>query len=263
MENYPEKGELVLTTVERVTDHGAFVKLDEYGGKQGIVSLREFSPKWVKNPRSFLKEGQKAVLKVLRINTERGHIDLSLKEVNDNERRNKLKDFKLEIRVVKLMEHMAAGVGKTKEELNKLFGERLATDYGTLYDGFAQVSNGKEDLSAYVPDAKLREELIKRIQETIKPTLVSVRGIITMFSEDSDGVDVIKGVLAAGKSALTKGMEGEISYVSPPNYRIDITAGDYKTAEKALKDCYDAMEKYAASKGVKAQFARELKARAA
>jgi len=259
MKNYPERGELVLTTVERVTDHGAFVKLDEYGGKQGIVSLREFSPKWVKNPRSFLKEGQKAVLKVLRINIERGHIDLSLKEVNDNERRNKLKDFKLEIRVVKLMEHMAAGVGKKKEELDKMFGERLAADYGTLYEGFAQVSNGKEDMKAYVPDAKLREEVIKRVRETIKPTLVSVRGFVTMFSEDSDGVNIIKGALAAGKAAIAKDMEGEISYVSPPNYCIDITAGDYKTAEKALKDCYEVIEKYAASKGVKTQFAKELK----
>lgn len=256
---YPIKGELVLTNVERVTDHGAFVRLEEYGNKQGIVSLREFSPKWVKNPRSYLKEGQKAVLKVLRINTERGHIDLSLKEVNDNERRNKLKDFKLNIRVTKLMEHIAKEMGRKPEDLYKLFGDRLAAEYGSLYDAFAHVSNGGEDLKSYIPDAKLRESMIKAIRENIKPTLVSVRGFITLYSEASDGIDIIKSSLIAGENAFPKAIKGTITYVSTPLYRIDVTAEDYKTAEKAMKECYDAVEKHGRSKGAIVEFARELK----
>jgi len=257
--DYPERGELVLADIERVTDHGAFVRLGEYGNKQGIVSLREFSPKWVKNPRDYLREGQKAVLKVLRINTERGHIDLSLKEVNDNERRNKLKDFKLDLRVQKLVEHIGKNLGRKPEELQMLFGSRLVADYGSLYLAFSNVSNGVEDLKSYIPDAKLREQVIAAIRENIKPTLVSVRGFINLYSEASDGISVVKDSLAEGEKTFLQGTSGMISYVSTPYYRIDVTAGDYKSAEKALKDCYDAVEKYAKAKGAFVAFERELK----
>ena len=125
-EGYPVRGELVIVSVDRVTDHGGFVTLDEYGNKQGIVSLREFSQKWVKNPRDYMKEGSKSVLKVLRINVERGHIDLSLKEVNENEKRNKIKEYQLGIRVKRLMDHFAKNLGKKPEELYSLFGNKLA-----------------------------------------------------------------------------------------------------------------------------------------
>lgn len=260
MEEYPEKRELVIATVERVTGHGAFVRLDEYGSKQGIVSIREFSAKWVKNPRNYLREGQKAVLKVLRVNRDRGHIDLSLKQVNDNERRNKLKEYKLEIRVVKLMEHLAEQFGKKPADLYKMFGDRLIADYGSLYEAFAAVVNGKEDLKAYVKDDRLRENMLKIVSESIKPTLVSIRGFVTLSSEAGDGVGVLKDALAAGEAAFPEDVEGSITYVAAPDYRIDVTADDYKTAEKAMKSCAEAIERRAGSKGAEFSFSREKQA---
>jgi translation initiation factor 2 subunit 1 len=258
MDDYPNNGELVIATVERVQDHGAFVHLDEYGNKQGMVSIREFSQKWVKNPRDYLKEGQKAVLKVQRVNPEREHIDLSLKAVNDNERRNKLKEFKLNIRIEKLMEYLAKEYKKKPEELYKLFGDKLIEDYGGLYDAFAEVANDKEDLKSYIADDKFRAEVIKNIQENIKPTFVSIKGYISLFSEAGDGLDIVKVALQEGEKALPKELECKITYVAPPNYRIDIISEDYKSAEKAMKTCYDAIEKYASSKGAQIEFSKKL-----
>jgi len=256
MAEFPERGELVIVTVESVSSQGAFVRVDEYGGKQGIVSIREFSPKWVKNPRDYLKEGQKSVLKVLRVNSERGHIDLSLKDVNESEKRNKLKDFKLEIRVQKLMSHLAIALKKKEDDLYPLFADKLFEKYGSLYDGFSQVSNDKEDLK-YVKDEKLRQEIIRLIRDSIKPTFVSIKGFVSISSQDGEGIKKIKDALTVGEKTL--GEKGTISYVSSPNYRIDITADDYKNAEKIMKECYDSIEKAALSSGIKTEFAKELK----
>lgn len=256
MEKYPVRGELVIVTVESVSAQGAFVRLDEYGNKQGIVSIREFSPKWVKNPRDYLREGQKSVLKVLRVNTERGHIDLTLKEVNENERRNKLKEFKLEIRVQKLMAHLAEALKKKESELYSLFGNRLVEDYGSLYDGFSQVSNGREDLK-YIKDEKLRQDIVRLIRDSIKPTFVSIKGFVSISSQDGDGIEKVKEALLAGEKSL--GEKCSISYVSPPNYRIDVTADDYKNAEKTMRDCYEVIAKQASSNGIKTEFVKELK----
>lgn len=259
MDEYPEKGELVIANVERVAGHGAFVNLEEYENKQGIVSIREFSQKWVKNPRDYLKEGQKAVLKVLRVNPERGHIDLSLKAVNDNERRIKLKEYKLNIRVNKLMEYFADQLGKKTDDLYKLFGDRLIDDFGTLYDAFISVANSKEDLSSYIPDDKIREDLIKAIHENIKPTLVTIKGYVTLSSSDPRGVTKVKEALILGKGAIPEDVEGKISYVSSPKYRIDIIADDYKTAERAMKECYESIEQYAEKNDMEFSFDRKLK----
>ena len=259
---YPSRGELVIANVERVVGYGAFVRLEEYGNKQGIVSISEFSQKWVKNPRSYLREGQKAVLKVLGVKRDRGHIDLSLKKVNDNERRIKLKEYKLEIRIRKLLEHFAEQHKLELKELYGIFGDRLAEDYGSIYEAFAQVANGNEDLASYMEDAKLRTGLVKMIQENIKPTLVSIKGFVTLSSESGDGVQLVREALLKGGAAFPEGVEGAIGYITPPTYRIDVTADDYKAAERAMKNCYEAIEEYAQSKGMEFAFNRELKKKA-
>jgi translation initiation factor 2 subunit 1 len=225
-----------------------------------MVSIREFSNKWVKNPRSYLREGQKTVLKVLGVKKDRGHIDLSLKDVNDNERRNKLKTFKLKIRVNKLMEHLAERFKKDTKDLYKMFGDKLIEDYGTLYDAFTDVANEKEDLKEYIPDEKMRKEVLEASRESITPSLISIKGFVKLYSEDDAGLEKVKSSLKAGQETFPKEIEGKISLVTPPNYRIDITADDYKVAEKAMEACQEAIGKQAHSKGAEFSFSRELKA---
>jgi translation initiation factor 2 subunit 1 len=258
-DRYPERGELVICTVERVVGYGAFVRLDEYDKKQGMVSIKEFSRKWVKNPRDYLKEGQKAVLKVLRVKPDRGHIDLSLKAVNDNERRNRLKEYKLNIRINKLMEHFANQFGKSTEDLYGLFGNKLVEDYGSIYDAFTTVANGEEDLEKYIPDEKLRKDVVQGIRDSIKPTLVSIRGFVSIHSDSNNGLELLKEALAKGREGFSEKAKGAISYIAPPNYQIEITANDYKLAEKAMKKSYDAIEAFAKSNDMESEFHRELK----
>ena len=74
---YPEVGDLVIATIESVTTYGAYARLDEYN-KQGLLHVSEISSSWIRNIRDYVREGQKTVLKVLRVDPEKGHVDLSL-----------------------------------------------------------------------------------------------------------------------------------------------------------------------------------------
>ena len=80
---WPEEGELVVCTVKNVKNFGAFGDLDEYDGKEGFIHVAEVSSGWIKYIRDYVREGQKLVCKVLRVDKEKGHIDLSLKAVKD------------------------------------------------------------------------------------------------------------------------------------------------------------------------------------
>ncbi|MHC1564487.1 MAG: S1 RNA-binding domain-containing protein, partial [Candidatus Hecatellaceae archaeon] len=85
-EELPEPGELVIATVNKITGYGAYLGLDEYGGIEGFLHISEVSTSWVRNIRDYVRPGQKLVLKVLRVNRERRHIDLSLRRVSGKEK---------------------------------------------------------------------------------------------------------------------------------------------------------------------------------
>jgi translation initiation factor 2 subunit 1 len=95
---YPEEGELVVGTITKVQGFGAFVTLDEYPNKEGFIHISEIATGWVKRIRNFVREKQKVVCKVVHVDAAKKHIDLSLKKVNDHQRREKIQDWKNVIR---------------------------------------------------------------------------------------------------------------------------------------------------------------------
>ncbi|MBI2549900.1 S1 RNA-binding domain-containing protein, partial [Candidatus Woesearchaeota archaeon] len=103
---FPEDNELVFCTVTSVQSHSVFVKLEEYG-LSGMIHISEVAPGRVRNIRDFVVENKPAVCKVIGINKERGHIDLSLRRVTEGLRRAKLNEIKQEQKAEKIVELVA------------------------------------------------------------------------------------------------------------------------------------------------------------
>lgn len=55
---WPELGDLVVATAKRIESYGAYVTLDEYGNKEGLLHISEISTRWVRNVRNHVREGQ-------------------------------------------------------------------------------------------------------------------------------------------------------------------------------------------------------------
>lgn len=70
-------GDVVEGEVQRVADYGAFVRIGK--GLNGLVHISEISDNLVKDPRDFVKEGQKVEVKILSISSTERHLGLSLK----------------------------------------------------------------------------------------------------------------------------------------------------------------------------------------
>src|SRR5712691_9036835 len=86
----PEPGEIVVCTVRELTSHGIYVNLDQYGGMNGFLHVSEISTGWVRNIERVAKPQQRLVLKVIRADRTRKEIDLSLRQVTNEERRAKV-----------------------------------------------------------------------------------------------------------------------------------------------------------------------------
>jgi translation initiation factor 2 subunit 1 len=254
---YPEAGEFILGTVKEIFKQGAFIELDEYPGKRGMLHLSEISLKWVKNIRDYVKEGQKVVLLVLRTDPSRGHIDLSLRRVNDAQRKEKLQEVKQRQRAVKLLELLAKDVGEPKDRLLEKMEELVLSQHDSLYAGLETISANPEHVKKFDVPAKWSKRLVELAQKNIKQPYVEITGYVSLKSYAPDGVEAIKESL--GRIVKYKSdAEITVKYVSPPLYRVNVKSRDYKSAEKALKasieDCTSLIEK----KGGEGVFYREL-----
>ncbi len=252
---YPSKGEFVIGTVTRVLDFGAFVSLDEYENKEGMVHISEVAPGWIKDIRDHVKKGQKVVCKVLNTNPKRGHIDLSIKDVNERQRREKLQEWKSELKAFKWLEIAGEKASVDFNELIKI-GKKLMKEYDSVYSAFEDAAfEGYEVLEPIVGEklAKAIEEIAK---ENIKPHKVEVRGYFELKCHLPDGVEKIKKALMEAYK-VKDGAEMKIEYVGAPKYRITIEAEDYKTAENALKKVSNKVLKAIKRLGGEGNFYRE------
>ena len=120
VKGWPNQGELVVCTVTKVVDFGAFVALDEYDNKEGLIHISEVASGWVKYIRDHVREGQKIVCKVLDVNPKRGHIDLSFKDVNEHQRRETIQLWKNDQKASKWMQFVADDVKMQPAELEAM-----------------------------------------------------------------------------------------------------------------------------------------------
>ncbi len=232
---WPESGDLVIATIQSVTDYGAYAKLDEYE-KEGLLHISEISSAWIRNIRDFVREGQKVVLKVLRVDLEKCHIDLSLRRVTKREKIEKMESWKKERKAETLLRSVAEKTRLSVEEVYEKAGDTVEKEYG-LYEGFEKaVKEGEESLTKIGVPAELAHTFAEVAQERIHIPLVKVRGIVEVGCAQSNGVKVIKeAFLSAKKSEKTRGVRLRFYVVAAPKYCIEVLADSYKHAEDILQ----------------------------
>ncbi|MGB1233668.1 MAG: S1 RNA-binding domain-containing protein, partial [Poseidonia sp.] len=135
----PEEGELVVATIKTVKQNGAYVDLDEYEGIEGFIFIGEIASGWVKNIRGFVREGQRVICKVLRTRRDGTSLELSLKSVSEERRRDRLQEWKNEQRAQQLLKVLGEKIGWSDEQVEEQTSE-LVDAFGTLYTAFEEAA---------------------------------------------------------------------------------------------------------------------------
>ena len=258
-EEWPEVGELVVATVKKIVDYGAYVTLDEYEGKEGLLHISEISTRWVRNIRNHVREGQKLILRVLRVNRERGHIDLSLKRVSKGEQKEKREEFKKERRAQSLLAQSAKLLNMSEEDLYQKAGIPIVEKYGNLYDGLEEAAkSGVKALGRLdIPD-EILEALVKLAKEKVKIRIFKVRGTINATCRDPKGVLIIRDALmGAKKLGRKRRIDVEIYTLGAQRYRMELTADDHRRLERVLKEIVSEVASAIEKAGGTASFTRE------
>jgi translation initiation factor 2 subunit 1 len=234
-QEWPEVGDLVIGTVETITDYGAYVKLDEYN-KKGLLHISEISSSWIRNIRDYVREGQKVVLKVLRIDVEKGHIDLSLRRVTKREKIEKMLSWKRERKAEALLRSVAEKTGLSPMEVYEKAGALIEKEYG-LYEGFVEIAkNGLEVLTKIGVPEELATAFVEVAKERMRVPMVKIKGTVELRCMKPNGVNVIKeAFLNAKKAEKSRDVKIRFYVIAAPKYCIEILAENYKHAETVLQ----------------------------
>ncbi|MAH98630.1 MAG: translation initiation factor IF-2 subunit alpha [Euryarchaeota archaeon] len=243
-EDWPDEGELVVCSVKSVKENGAYLDLDGYPGREGFVFIGEIATGWVRNIRAHVREGQRIVAKVIGIKKDRDSISLSIKSVSEERRRGALQSWKNEQRATQIMKVAADRIGWKEEDVSTI-SEEMKEAFGSLYGALEECAINEGTLEDAGFEGKWIAIVTELAIENIVPPFVEIRGQFEIKVWGPEGVEAIKLALGSAEECAD-GLE-EVSltchYDGAPNYRVDIKAPDYPSAESVWEDAQKAAKK--------------------
>jgi len=218
-----------------------------------MIHISEISPGRIRNIRDFVKEGKKIVCKVLRIHKDKGHIDLSLRRVNEGQKKEKISQIKHEQLAEKIVEQVAKQNKLKFEDLYAEITSKVFEKYGSLFDAFDDASAERANLEELGLKPEIAKLLMEIISQRIKPSEIEIGGDLTLQSYEPDGVDIIK------EAVKNAGDLANINYKGAGIYSVRVKSLEYKDAEKNLKSFLDKITSFMESHHSISEFKREEK----
>lgn len=236
--DFPEVGELVVATCTKITTHGGYFSIENYeilGETAGFVHISELSRTWVRNIRKHIREGQKAVCRVMRVTMNRQEVDLSIRRVTDSQKRETLQLHKQELRARGIIKAVGERMNHDSDEIMSNIIEPLENKYGNLFSVLEMARDeGESVITSAGISKEIAEEIVATASKELERASVSLTGKAKISSYDAQGINIIKDSFeAATDMTLKKKALGvSVHVISSPEYKIVIDADDWKNAEK-------------------------------
>ncbi len=230
--NWPELGEFLVCTITTVKQNGVYVDLDGYPGREGFIFIGEVASGWVKNIRSIVREGQRVVAKALKVRKDKKSVELSIKSVSDERRRDTLQRWKNKQRAGQLLRIVGERSGWDDAKIGEMNIE-LSETFGNLYAAFEETAIENNALENEGFKGDWTTVFIEIAIENIIPEFVNIRAIANIQIHGTEGIEVIRKALTAVEKCSSEKDEVEIEtyYDGAPEYRIELKAPDWDIAE--------------------------------
>jgi translation initiation factor 2 subunit 1 len=218
---YPEVGDLVMVTVKRIAEMGAFVSLMEYNNIEGMVLLSELSRRRIRSVHRLIRVGKTEVVVVLRVDKDKGYIDLSKHRVRPEEAEKFEEKYNKSKTVHSILRHVAEKHDMELEELYQDVGWPLYRKFGHAFEAFKTALNEPDRLWEALPEPVedfIKTEIIQSIVRRLTPQKLKIRADVEVACFDYEGIDAVKRALTAGEAASTEEIQIKAKLVAPPLY---------------------------------------------
>lgn len=245
---FPDEGEVVAARITEITDQHALCELIEYG-KEGMIIHSEVSRKRIKTIKNLLRVGKIEFVSVLRVDKQKGYIDLSKKNVTSEEIVQADTRLAMAKNVRLVVNKFCEDTSSDMLSIYEKYIWPMKNVYGDEYTGFKKIGASLE-----VNEKDLPAKLIEGIKAKFKPKEVKVRADINVSYIGYEGVDVIKEALIAGQMVSpeanlkyrTIAIKSTIIY---PEYSVYMIGIDENECLKKVQACIDKTKEFIESKG--------------
>lgn len=249
----PELEDVVVVQVKRIVDMGAYVSLLEYDGQEGMMLLSELSKRRIRSVAKLLRVGRTEICMVLRVDKEKGYVDLSKRRVDPADATAKEESFAKAKAVHGIMRHVAQMNDIAVEELCTKVSWPLYAEYGDAHEAFRKHINGEinvwdkldfskpgEDLSD--KQEKIKEDIDIHLKRRLVQQTLRLRSKFEVACSEYEGIDAIKEALMKGLETQKEDCEVKINLVAHPLFVLTCTCKDKLRGFDAVNDSMKAVQ---------------------
>jgi len=226
----PDEGDFVVITLTDVDKNSAYAELDEYRDVDGLLHISEVSRSWIQDVRKELGEGEKTVAQVIEVDQD--SINLSIKRVNENQKRDAMARWNKEKKAEAFIEDLADKLDIEKKEAYEEIGFKLQEEFGSSFHGF-EVSVAEEERLKDLLEGETVEAVQEVARENIDLKQEKFEGEIDLEYSQGNGTELIKQTF----EDLEEGVE--VKYISAPKYSIKAWGRTQELAKKRMDQAVD------------------------
>ena len=249
---YPSLNEIVICKVIKITDFGVFAQLLEYDNLEGYVHISQISSTWIKNIHNHVKQNQIRAAKVLKVDEEKKHIDLSFSRINANDEKRKIADYRLFLRAQSLLSVIAKEFDISFDQIWSDVAEPILSKENSLYKGFLNILKHGTDYYEDI-DEKYKKTLFDILDKNITIKDKDIIGVLTIISTDESSFEKVKKTLVECEE---KNKDCKITYLGPSKYELKVTSKDFKQSAKRFDEIVKKLSK-SFKKGISFDFVKK------
>lgn len=250
-EKLPKVGEIVYVKVTQVNDTSATVQLLEYGNSEGIIPYTEVTKRRVRSMGKFIKVGKSEAAQVIRIDEQKGYIDLSKKQVIPAEGEECKARYSKASSVRSVVCHAAEMCKIPAETAMELIAYPLySKEPGKDAWAWLQELNETKDVERILgPIRSEYDEFIKVLLDTLanmmRRKVLNLSANVDMTCNGFDGVGTIRDVLLIAQN-FGEGKEPKINIsvmiTGPPSYSLRVRTDMKEEGLSRLNGALEAMK---------------------
>lgn len=228
----PRLDDTVMVKVTKIDDMGVHVKLLEYNNLDGYVSVSALSRRRIRSLSKIVKVGKQMALIVIRLDENKGYIDLSKRDISPEEVclcEGKYQKAKSLIGLVKSA--LISSIKKDKLFTDVFFEECCQKTIWRLYKDTH--NNDPDDvlkkilLSEYkifdnLEDNIFKQELLCVFKKKYKDTSPEIDAYIQLKCYSDNAIEDIKESMQLCFGSKKKDSNLEITIISPPIYKFHL-----------------------------------------
>mmetsp|Transcript_11200 Transcript_11200/g.14741 ORF Transcript_11200/g.14741 Transcript_11200/m.14741 type:complete len:337 (-) Transcript_11200:153-1163(-) len=261
---YPEAESVVMVNVRNIAEMGAYVSLMEYDNIEGMILLSELSRRRIRSIHKLIRVNRNEVVMVLRVDKEKGYIDLSKRRVTPEDVQACEERFNKAKAVHGVLRHVAEKRKFYLQELYEKIGWPLYKKFGHAYDAFKlSISEDNKDIDPFaeidVPE-DLKEEIKTYVSRRLAPQPVKIRSDVEVSCFTYAGIDAIRDALFCGMQVGSESSPIKIKLIAPPIYVLTTTTLEKDVGIALLNKSITAIRENITAKGGKMDVKMEPKA---